>query len=84
MAAAAGFAFQTIERAAIGTKRIAARLDGQIDARVSIPVRVLRHWTVQWQVIFSDLNDALGIYAFMPFRVLLGIVVPFAHAESVI
>jgi hypothetical protein len=35
---------------------------------VGIPVHVLRHRTVQGQVVFGDLDDALGI------------VVPFAHA----
>src|SRR4030065_2099049 len=66
---AAGFAFQAIERAAIGARRIAARLDGQVDARVRIPVCVLRHRAVQGQVALGDHDDALGV------------VLPLAHAD---
>src|SRR3569623_2802002 len=59
--AAAGLAFQAIERAAIGAQCIATCFDGQVDARVGTPVALLRHRAMQWQVAFGDFDDALGI-----------------------
>ncbi len=61
MSSAAALAFKTIERSAIRTKRVAARLDRQVNARMRIPVGVLGHRAMQREVGFGDLDDALRI-----------------------